>query len=373
MEKTIEPSNRIEHLVLMYDAALIECRKLKASAVLHVLEYIQNHFQDIFGDKADFIFEQHTNCANILNKSQVNEDDFRQVFMLLKPLDDFWMKIQASSTWRSESAYTFTKDYLLEHKQFLKEARLTGQGHHIILAALVKSGSTFLTNLLIELTKYDLQYFIYDLGRTVWDIYLPSMIMYKNVNTLTKTHAKATPGNLEILNLFSIKPIVLTRSIFDVVLSMYDHFHKPNGTSGSANFLADDFFELDQETKLDGVIDTAMPQYFAFFASWFDAVQKDDLEILWLTYEEMIPNKKETVNRVLGHLGIRKTDAEIEMAIQKVDQKKKETLFNKGIVGRGEKELSQLQKRRIVSYARYYPRVDFTKFGLTEEIIKQYS
>jgi hypothetical protein len=122
--------------------------------------------------------------------------------------------------------------------------------------------------------------------------------------------------------------------------------------------------ELDLETQLDYVIELALPWYIDFYVSWYEAGTNGKIDVQWISYEEMIADWNMSIRRILDVYGIKRTDAEIEEAIQRTLEKgQRKTLqirLNKGVVGRGNL-LSDAQKERVRALTRFYPWVDFSR------------
>ena len=117
------------------------------------------------------------------------------------------------------------------------------------------------------------------------------------------------------------------------------------------------------------IVDLVVPWYFSFYVSWKEAVRKGACSVAWLSYEDFIANRKITLRQILDYCGIPATDQEIERALDAVDVN--DSRFNRGISGRGERRLNERQKQRIVRFARYYPRIDFSTIGIPPEAVRR--
>ena len=83
--------------------------------------------------------------------------------------------------------------------------------------------------------------------------------------------------------------MVLVRNIFDSVMSLLDFYNK--GAFQTSYFRCR-LAGLDEETKIDLLIENVIPWYFQFVASWDLAEKQKRLEVHWLTYEE--PDRRQT-------------------------------------------------------------------------------
>jgi len=234
-------------------------------------------------------------------------------------------------------------------------------GRHIFIACVPKSASTFLKNLLLSLTGYPDMFSVYSAGQSEHEIYLPTLLENAHLNTVTQQHCRASDANVQIMQAFEIRPVVLVRNIFDSVMSLADFYE--HGAYKNTYFRVD-YLSLDHETRLDLIIDSVIPWYFQFVSSW-DAVEKEQrLELCWLTYEELVGNKPDAASRVLEFYGLGAGRRAVEDRIKHIESQPRKTRFNKGVAGRGKAGLNEEQKERIRRLARYYPSTDFGRIGL---------
>lgn len=234
-------------------------------------------------------------------------------------------------------------------------------GRHIFIACSPKSGSTFLKNLLLNLSGYTEAFMVASPGQFEQELYLPTLEETAHLDTVTQQHARASDANLHLMQAFGIKPVVLVRNIFDSVVSLLDFYDKG---AYKNSFYRDDWPSLDAETKIDLVIDNLVPWYFQFVASWDMAERQKRIDIQWLTYEEMIEDKTASVLKVLEFYGLGAARRGVEQRINEIESHGRKNRFNKGVAGRGKAVLNDKQKERIRSLARYYPATDFSRIGL---------
>ncbi|MEP6703370.1 MAG: sulfotransferase domain-containing protein [Acidobacteriota bacterium] len=234
-------------------------------------------------------------------------------------------------------------------------------GRHVFIACSPKSGSTFLKTLLLGLTGYRDAFMVNSASQFEQELYLPTLRKTAPLDTVTQQHCRASDVNIQMMQAFGIKPVVLVRNIFDSVISLLDFY---NGGASSNSYFREDYPSLDAVTKLDLIIDNFVPWYFQFAASWSLAEKQKTLEVLWLSYEDLVADKSGSIQKVLRFYGLGAPLKGIEKSIEETELKKGKTRFNKGVAGRGKTGLSDKQKERIVRLARYYPATDFTRFGI---------
>jgi tetratricopeptide (TPR) repeat protein len=244
---------------------------------------------------------------------------------------------------------------------FAPELEAAELGTHVVIACMPKSGSTLLNRLLQALTGWEDTYFSFAFQQNEQELHLPYLREAARRNTITQQHFRATEANIQLLQAFAIKPLIQVRNLMDIVVSYTDFIDNGAVTN---TFFIDRWERFERAERIDIVIDTFMPWYFAFYASWMDAVGQDRIEALTVSYEALIAAKPETVKRIADFYGLGKTQADCVAAVAALDDGKAKTRFNKGGSGRGAEELSPAQKDRLARLAGYYPDIDFGPLGL---------
>jgi len=256
-------------------------------------------------------------------------------------------------------AVTGRRPLLSDYTADLTEEQL---GRHIFIACVPKSASTFLKNILGSLTGYKDVFMVYAAGQAEHELYLPTLVHSAHLDTVTQQHCRASDANVMMMQAFGIKPVVLVRNIFDSVMSLLD-FYNNQGAYLNTYFRAD-FPKLDDETKIDLLIDNVLPWYFQFAASW-DLVEKQKrLDVLWLTYEELVGDKPAAIQRVLNFYGLGAPEKAVVGKIRETESESRKIRFNKGVAGRGAAGLNEAQKDRVRRLSKYYPSTDFSRMGI---------
>ena len=238
-------------------------------------------------------------------------------------------------------------------------------GKYLVLAAMPKSGSTFLSHTLCALTGYRHYYLACAYDNVEQEIYLPRVIDGFGSGRVVQQHFKANRPNLDVLNRFDIKPIVMVRNIFDLVASIRDHLLNERLDNLPAVYTTEEFLSLSPSRQLDFVIDMVVPWYITYYVSWAQAEKEKHIRFLWVVYDELVADWGAGVRRVLDFLGMEKSDSAIARAIEITRAKPKEqTRLNVGVPGRASTLLSSSQRERIVRLTEYYPNVDFTRIGI---------
>jgi hypothetical protein len=250
---------------------------------------------------------------------------------------------------------------LAQLSDFTTEITRDQLGRHIFIACVPKSASTFLKNLLVNLTGYRDLFTVYAAGQSEHEIYLPTLREMAHLDTVTQQHCRASDANVHLMQAFGIRPVVLVRNIFDSVMSLLDFYNK--GAFRDSYFRAD-WQALDEETKIDLLIENVIPWYFQFVASWDEAGKQKRLEVHWLSYEDLVADKPSCVLKVLEFYGLGASRRGIEQRIAEIESEERKIRFNKGVTGRGGSGLNNRQKEQIRRLTRFYPSTDFGRIGL---------
>ena len=124
----------------------------------------------------------------------------------------------------------------------------------IYISCFPKSGSSFVTRVLGNIIGIKQHRVVYKFLQNEQEIYLPAMIdasLFKNF--ITQQHTRATDLNLEIFNKYKVKPIILVRNIFDIVISLRDYMH--GAPKIPMAYITKDFYKLSESQQYDFVID----------------------------------------------------------------------------------------------------------------------
>jgi hypothetical protein len=250
-------------------------------------------------------------------------------------------------------------------KKALKyKRRFSREGEYLFVACMPKSGSTFMAKALSELTGYPYVNLAYAYERNEQTLYLPRLIDSYSFGSVTHLHVRATKSTIDLMKMFSIRPVVLVRNIFDIVVSIHDHMFQ-EGYEFPTFYCNEEFKALDEKSRFDFVIEHGIPWFFNFFVSWYEAFSKGRIDCLWLSYENVTSDWHKAIRTIADFYNIERTDEEIAQALERTLMKKRQQIrLNKGVVGRGSKSLTSEQKQKIVDLARFYPWVDFSMIGI---------
>lgn len=226
---------------------------------------------------------------------------------------------------------------------------LLPRGDCLLVAALPKSGSSFLVKALAEATGYVQMFLGYD-HLNEQDLYLPRLIDAWGQNVVVHQHLRATPANLDLLKVFAIRPVLLRRDLPDALVSLADHLNTESLVTSSVTVPAE-YRDWPRARQLQAVIDLAAPWYVQFLAGWAEAAA--EVDALVLDYADVVADPAAAVAAVLRHHHIERSAADIEAAVTRA--RSGTIRFNRGVAGRGAAEFSAEQLARLDELARHYP------------------
>jgi hypothetical protein len=238
--------------------------------------------------------------------------------------------------------------------------RWRGRRHHVLVSSFPKSASTFLHEVLTGATGFR-THLLHATGQDNERNIEPHRVpLFMARHTVSQEHMRATRRNTELLRRMGVRPVVLVRNLFDVLVSSGDHAVS-EGAVGPVSHAPPDLPSWPPDRRLDYLARMAAAWYLSLYASWIDASK--ELDVLWITYDEVVSDTAHTARRVLEHSGVEADDEAIRTALARVDPKR--TRFNKGVAGRGAQAFKADQVNMVrMAGAAYGPGYDFSRIGL---------
>jgi len=240
-----------------------------------------------------------------------------------------------------------------------------------VVVATPKSGSTFLSNVLSKTRKLPYIPLCYAYGSNEHDLYFPSLVAASKTGAVSQLHMKATPDNVNLLNFFSLRPIILTRNLFDSIESLARDIEKKlsagdlgTGIHGySFVWLTEDISNLDFEGIVDYIIDFALPWYVNFYTSWQSFSSKKIINPYFVRYENLMSHKEDTIKEIIKNIGF-VADQKIpkEILDRNYLSNTKSISTGSGVSGMGKKNLSKRQLDKINRLLNYYKSFDFSNW-----------
>ena len=232
--------------------------------------------------------------------------------------------------------------------------KLGKQRPAVVLAFPPKAAGTFFRTAVEAVIDGQLLRAVHALGGRDATPYLPTFISYFSGNMTPKPlvahmHMQALPANVNFLETFGIRPVVMTRSIPDMLASYWDMLEgDPQARLDGLNCLIPvDFTAMMPERKADFLIDILGPWYVSFFASWFRYAAQAPSQVRILSYREFREDPARALMRAVAHAGLARTREQCRAALDETWNIRGECRFNKGEEGRGAQYFSPEQIARL--------------------------
>ncbi|WP_430450319.1 sulfotransferase domain-containing protein [Rhodophyticola sp.] len=153
-----------------------------------------------------------------------------------------------------------------------------------------------------------------------------------------------------------MKPIVLTRNIFDACVSLRDHMRNESSVGPMAFAPSDISAASDSELELF-IAHHVAPWYFNFFLSWESVDNK-----ISIGYEDLRLNPEQKIQGVLEFFNFPASSNDIDRAVEKALKGK--IRKNIGVSGRG-MNLNPHAREHILRLSSHYPNQDFSALGIS--------
>lgn len=247
----------------------------------------------------------------------------------------------------------------------------------VFLAFPPKCGGTFLRDALGQLVGASLRRPVHAYGGRDAVPYLPtltSLFLGKDgpENIIMHAHMPGHYANLQTLNLFGVKPVVMTRNIPDMLRSYSDMFEtegrEPDGAYNVSLLCgahADEtVLSLDLDQRRDFLVYHLAPWYIQFYASWVRAERENLCPVHWVDYHTLREQPAKIIQSVGAYYGRTFSDESIANALAETNKRRETLRFNKGVAGRGQDFFEPHHHDHFRKLAAGYPGIDFEALGL---------
>jgi hypothetical protein len=244
----------------------------------------------------------------------------------------------------------------------LKTLRLLGMKRSVVMLVFPpKAAGTFFRSAIIEAIDGQLVRVVQAAGGRDATPYLPTFIYYYNGGVTDSTlvshvHMLALPANLQFLEAFDIRPIIMKRSIPDMLASYWDMLDTDAQarTEGLNCHIPEEFPQLSDGAKADFLVDILGPWYANYFAGWLRYAETDPDCVCVLDYRDLRQDPASTLKKALDHVGHRRTHQECQAVIARRWSVRHENRFNKGEVGRGGRYFTAAHIDRLAPMLGHY-------------------
>jgi hypothetical protein len=179
-------------------------------------------------------------------------------------------------------------------------------------------------------------------------------------------HVRLTHFLIQQMRTYRITPVVTTRNIFDAFISFDDMYCKTRSEIDSPNHFHNDampadFLQLNQERRLELLLDRWLYWYVQFLASWKKAEKDGYLKPVWISYEECVaPGGDALADTLVARLPALDRD-QVLMAADGLAGSSR-VRHNKGVAGRGAAFPQHLRDRVMRVIDAFSSEVDLSAF-----------
>ena len=231
----------------------------------------------------------------------------------------------------------------------------------VLLAFPPKCAGTFLRTAAIHAVNGQLVRVVHAQGGRDATPYLPVYIRYlvggyPREPLVTHVHMQALPANRYFVEALDLKPAIMLRSVPDMLVSYLDMLAaEPASSNHWLNIaIPPGFAALDETAKADFLIDTIMPWYASYYATWLAYAAQAPERVLVLRYGDLNRDPAAMLQALLDHSGLGCAEEMCELAVAAAWHTRFENRFNHGEEGRGVSRFSAGQIDRIARHLTYY-------------------
>jgi hypothetical protein len=243
----------------------------------------------------------------------------------------------------------------------------------VILAFPPKAAGTFLRTAAITAVNGQLVRIVHAQGGRDAQPYLPILISYFSGGLcrgvlVTHVHMQALAANRALIEVLDLKPIVMLRSIPDMLASYWDMLeHDKAALSEGLNcHIPANFTEMSASQKGDFLIDILGPWYCSYYATWLEYFDQDPERVCLLNYRDFLSDPASALEAALHHSRLTLPRARCEAAIACAWSERNSLRFNCGEDGRGKTYFSAVQLERLVRMISHFPALSQWRSVLVE-------
>lgn len=220
--------------------------------------------------------------------------------------------------------------------------KLGQQRRSVILAFPPKAAGTFLRSAAINVIGGQLMRIVHAYGGREASPYLPALLRYlsgdpASPTLVTHVHMQALPANRHFMDALDLKPVIMLRSVPDMLCSYLDMLNSEPITPELwvNSLIPDNFAALDGDTQADFIVDIMGPWYASYFATWLDYARQSPARVCVLRYSDFKRDPVMVLRTLLGHSGFECSDFLCRRATEIAWTERALLRFNKGEHGRG--------------------------------------
>jgi hypothetical protein len=167
---------------------------------------------------------------------------------------------------------------------------------------------------------------------------------------------QALPGNRHLIEALSLKPIIMLRSVPDMLASFIDMLMQDQAArrEGLNCAVPQNFTAMSPEKRADFVVDMIAPWYASYYATWHQFAMDDPGRVFVARYSDFLAEPGKVLMDMLQHAGVPRTRSQCDAALHAVWSQRDKLRYNKGVTGRSETYFTDSQLKRIRSLLRRF-------------------
>lgn len=224
--------------------------------------------------------------------------------------------------------------------------------------AMPKSGSTWLTKILSQLYTnegWEVSALVPYYGKRNQEIDPRYFFTKGGINAnvfFSQQHCVFSEYTNYLVRQSNTKCIFQVRNLFDVTVSIFDHFKKAiESNHADIEALPCSYKNWDDEQLMEYIIDIEIPWFVKFIEGWYQSSLMRDGHLIKVNYEDLLLNTEDCINRIILSAGLTVKHTKIKDIL--IATTGENTRKNKGKVGRGKEILNSKQIDRIFLLASY--------------------
>ncbi|MBS0273363.1 MAG: hypothetical protein JSR55_02960 [Proteobacteria bacterium] len=232
----------------------------------------------------------------------------------------------------------------------------------LLFAFAPKAAGTFLRSAAIDAVGGQLVRISHALGGRDAQPYLPVFINYYlggmcDGPLVAHAHMQALPANRHFLEILGIRPIIMLRSIPDMLASYWDMLAQSAQAraEGLNCVIPEAFADFSSARKADFMIDMIAPWYVSYFATWLAYKKEDPQDVCTLHFADFVKDPAAALETALKHAEFSRTRAQCQHALDSAWDGRGELRFNKGTEGRGREYFSSAHWDRLARMLSFHP------------------
>lgn len=218
-----------------------------------------------------------------------------------------------------------------------KERWLTPPSHRwpypvMFIAGLPKSGTVWLQQLLGSVPGYKIRW-PYDPDDCIYNHDVCDAVfatLPRDLHSVVKLHTRCTPANVQVLEKFNLRTVVMYRDPRAQSLSRYFHvLHDPSHRHHSL------YNSITQEAGLRHSIELTLSEYVPWIKGWLPQLRQHPERFHEVRYRDLRTRPVQTLSRVLDFYRIHLAEDEVKSIIEQVAANTKFDLRDNLRKGRG--------------------------------------